>query len=322
MNRDPLISIVIPVKNGAKWLESLFQSLKRQTLAERVEIICIDSGSVDGSIGVIKQQDVRLINVSPEEFNHGLTRNLGVQAAKGEYVAMTVQDARPANDEWLQQLLDGFTGERIAGVCGQQVVPHDKDKNPVQWFRPLSEPKLEEYQFDTPEAFDNLTSDAKKKICGWDDVTACYRREALLKVPFREINFGEDAAWAMDALRAGYKIVYNKKAQVYHYHNEYTDFAFKRALTVFYHRYKLFGLIPSVPTVSLRRKMNMAKILLKSPVSFLDKIKWWKYNLDLAGSQKKAYNTFISSLEKGEEKLDAVHQKYCGQPPQANQLGP
>lgn len=316
------ISIVIPVKNEALKIADCLNGIQNQTI-EVSEVVVVDSGSTDGTQEIVRSfPKTKLIEIPASEFNHGLTRYLGFEHTQGEYIVFTVGDARPVNDKWIDDLLAGFIDEKVAGVCGQQVVPHDKDKNPVQWFVPRSEPELEAWKFESPHLFDRLSPEQRKQICGWDDVTACYRREALLNIPFRETSFAEDAAWAVDALRAGYKIVYNKKARVYHYHNEYPDFTFKRALTVFYHRYKLFGLIPSVPAISLRRKMSMAKTLLKSPISFSDKIKWWKYNLDLAVSQKKAYNTFISSLEKGEEELDAIHQKYCGKPPQANQPDP
>lgn len=307
----PVISIVIPVKNGEPWLDELFTRLKRQTLADQTEVICIDSGSTDDSVSIINNHNVALIEITPEEFNHGLTRNLGCQAARGQFVVMTVQDALPADDRWLEKLLEGFIDDRVAGVCGQQIVPHDKDKNPVQWFRPVSEPKIEAWEFESPALFDALTPEQKKQICGWDDVTACYRREALLKVPFREISFAEDAAWAMDALRAGYKIVYNKAARVYHYHHEEPDFAFRRTLTVCYHRYKLFDFIPCRPRFSLRRKISMAKFLLIADVPLRQKVSWWRYNLNQHNAASSATAAFLEVLAKGEDSIELLHEKYC-----------
>lgn len=311
------VSVVIPVKNEVLKIADCLNGILNQTVKVS-EIIVVDSGSTDGTKDIVKSfSKIKLIEIPASEFNHGLTRYLGFKHTQGKYIIFTVGDARPVDKSWIDNLLGGFIDKDVAGVCGQQIVPHDRDKNPVQWFRPASEPKLEEYQFENPGAFDKLTPEEKKRICGWDDVTACYRREALLKVPFREINFAEDAAWAMDALRAGYKIVYNKKARVYHYHDEYPDFAFRRSLTVFYHRYKLFGTVPSEPTISFRRKLSMANTLLKSPVSFSDKMKWWKYNVDLVAAQRKAYGVFILALKKSEIYLDEIHKKYCDKPPQA-----
>src|SRR2546426_188421 len=136
----PVISVVIPVKNGAATLPPCIAGILAQSVRERLEIIIIDSGSTDGSLELANTFPVRIHRIEPAEFNHGETRNLGVKLAKGEFIAMTVQDARPTDERWLERMLMHFEDPLVAGVCGQQVVPHDLDKNPLQWFRPYCEP--------------------------------------------------------------------------------------------------------------------------------------------------------------------------------------
>lgn len=320
MKTDPLISVIIPVKNGEPWLRDLFTALSGQSLADKMEVICLDSGSTDNSTSIIKENNARLVSVMPEEFNHGLTRNRGALLALGRYVVMTVQDARPADNRWLEKLLEGFTDEKVAGVCGQQIVPHDRDKNPVQWFFPQNEPKLEIYGFENPAMFDLLPPVEKKRICGWDDVAACYRKEALLKVPFRKISFAEDAAWAMDALRAGYKIAYNKYARVFHYHHELPEFAVRRRLIVHYYRYHLFGYVDSRPALSFKRKLSMLKTILKAGIPVHEKWYWWKYNMDLYRSNVNAFDIFCKALQQGDDGLELMFNHYCLQVPVASHL--
>src|SRR5882724_2232339 len=175
MDTGILISIIIPVKNGSYWLDKLFQKLMKQTLFHRSEIIVIDSGSTDKSLEIIPKYPVRLIQIPTHEFNHGETRNLGARLAKGKYIVFTVQDAMPEQDTWLENLLEGFDDENVAGVCGQQIVPHEPDKNPITWFRPIDGPSKTKYVFKTKEEFENLTPEEKKTYCGWDDVNAVYR---------------------------------------------------------------------------------------------------------------------------------------------------
>ncbi|MCW5913708.1 MAG: glycosyltransferase [Chitinophagaceae bacterium] len=314
-----MISVVIPVKNGAPWLDTLLSSLEKQTLSDRLEVICIDSGSDDESVSVIKKYPVRLIEIPPSKFNHGLTRNLGAREAKGDFVVMTVQDAKPADDQWLEKLLQGFVDDDVAGVCGQQIVPHEPDKNPVDWFNPQSKPELELYQFKDSYEFDKLSPERKKQICGWDDVNACYRREALMKLPFREMNFAEDAAWAMDALRAGYKIAYNKEARVFHYHHEPRDFAIRRNLIVYYNRYKLFGYVPQKPVLTVRRKLSMIKTLMKAPISFSQKWYWWKYNIDLHKNLVETQEMFQNAVSKGDNAVEELYERYCKEVPLASE---
>jgi rhamnosyltransferase len=314
---SPLISIVIPVKNGAPWLEKLFQAILRQTLADRTEIIVVDSGSQDETLAIVERYPVRLLTIDPAIFDHGLTRNLGAQQANGEYIVMTVQDALPADDRWLEKLLSGFENKNIAGVCGQQVVPHDRSMNPVQWFRPVSAADRFDYAFPDPQSFRSLPAATKKAVCSWDNVNAMYRRELLAKVPFRKATFGEDQQWAQDALLAGYGIVYNYEARVYHYHHEDPVYSFKRTFTELYYAYRLFGVKPAAAP-GFRLMLRTVKILLKEKsIGFKQKFRWLRYNYGLNSAYRRAVREFDDSLNKGESVLDSRHSQLCGVAPQA-----
>ncbi|HXD78105.1 MAG TPA: glycosyltransferase family A protein, partial [Puia sp.] len=203
MDKDILFSIVIPVKNGDFWLDKLLRRLVGQTLFSRSEIIVIDSGSTDESLAIVAKYPVRLIRIPPDSFNHGLTRNLGASEAKGEYVVMTVQDAVPENDQWLERFLEGFADDDVAAVCGQQVVPHERDKNPVLWFRPVSAHRTWYCHYADPADFLKLSPSEQREIAGWDNVTAAYRRRVLLEHPFPATDFAEDITWARMMLLKG-----------------------------------------------------------------------------------------------------------------------
>ncbi len=56
---EPLISIIIPVKNGAFWLNELLPALQKQTLFHRTEMILIDSGSTDDTVSIIRQHPAK-----------------------------------------------------------------------------------------------------------------------------------------------------------------------------------------------------------------------------------------------------------------------
>ena len=315
--KEILISVVIPVKNGEFWLAKLFNSLVKQTLFNQTEIIAIDSGSTDKSIEIINQYPVTLVQIPSSAFNHGETRNVGVRQAKGKYVVMTVQDAEPSSPLWLQHLVNGFINDDVAGVCGQQIVPHKKNNNPIEWFFPVNKPSIKSFYFKNIQDFEKLSVEEKNQICGWDDVTACYRRDILLKLPFRNINFAEDLQWAYDAIVAGYTIVYNSFAQVHHYHFMDKDFAFKRNLTVFYYRYKILGHLPKSVSMNLKQHLQLIYLLIKRDISFGAKFSWWKHNIDCYLYTKKAYKVFTQSLKISENNLDSTYQFICSTPPQS-----
>ena len=318
---NPLISVVIPIKNGAPWLRKTIPALLNQTLAKSTEIIAIDSGSSDETLSILSEYAIKVIQIPAESFNHGNTRNLGVQKARGKYVVMTVQDAEAANEKWLQNLLDGFGNDNVAGVCGLQIVAHDLDKNPMDWFRPVDTPGIKKYHFENAAAFDALSNDEKKAICSWDDVNAMYRRDILLEVPFQPVDFSEDAIWARDVLRKGYSIVYNGLAQVYHYHAESPDYTYRRSFAVYYHNYLYFGVKPVYYGREFIRVLKNIKLLLKeSRIGWNAKWKWLQYNRQQRKAINKAISAFYKALANGETALKQAHSIICERPPQAEQL--
>src|SRR6185369_6617714 len=87
---NPLVSVIIPVYNGARYLGAALESVFAQTYRE-FEVIVVDDGSVDDS-GVIAQSfpEVRYIH----QANQGVAaaRNHGIEAAGGEFFAFLDQD--------------------------------------------------------------------------------------------------------------------------------------------------------------------------------------------------------------------------------------
>ena len=322
-HQRPLISVVVPVKNGSDTIESCLQGVLSQTVRDCLEIIVIDSGSADGSCELISKYPVVVHQIAPGEFNHGETRNLGARLAKGEFVVMTVQDARPADPQWIERMLQHFSDPRVAAVCGLQFVPHDLDKNPMQWFRPCSKPEPRVVHFRNPEEFMNLPARMQAEFCRWDDVTAMYRRSALLETPFQRVTFAEDVIWAKDALARGYALVYEPRAQVCHYHHEAFSFRFRRTYTIQYHRYRHFQHPPS-PDPLLRPLASCAYHLCKArQLSPLQKLRWIGYNVRMILASWLASATFTLTLRLvGNKALDLSHAYFCSKPPQPSKPSP
>jgi len=91
MTERPLVSVIIPVHNGARFLEHTLQSVLRQTYAP-IEIVAVDDGSSDDSCEVIRRTapSARLIR----QVNHGVgvARNRGILEARGEFICFLDQD--------------------------------------------------------------------------------------------------------------------------------------------------------------------------------------------------------------------------------------
>jgi rhamnosyltransferase len=315
---NPQISVVIPVKNGGPTIEPCLQGILAQTVKDSLEILVIDSGSTDGTSELLRNYPVQVHRIPPGEFNHGETRNLGARLAKGEFIVMTVQDARPADSQWIERMLQHFSDPRVAGVYGLQLVPHELDKNPMQWFRPVTKPEPRFVYFPNPEEFTSLPPRTQAELCQWDDVTAMYRRSALLETPFQRVSFYEDVIWAKEALLKGYALVYEPRAQVCHYHHQTFPFRFRRVYTIHYHHRRCFHHAPSGG--ALLRPMvssvyHLCKVRALSP---LRRLRWIAYNVRLILSTWLADKTFTVILcLLGDKALDLSHAYICKEPPQA-----
>lgn len=312
-----VFSIVIPVKNGEPWIAACIESIIKQTRFNQTEIIVVDSGSTDNTLKILSGLPVKIYQIPGASFNHGGTRNFAVSKCTGEFVVMTVQDARAADERWLEKLHEPFDDPDVVAVSGAQAVPHETDKNPVEWFRPQSRATIQKFRFGK-EGFLRLSAIEQSRICGWDNVNSMYRRDILLKFPFDEVVFGEDMLWAKNAFLADLTLAYNKAAVVYHYHQENETFLFRRLLTSWYFRYKHFKVIPQVPNVTFRKHMTMLKtILFRSPgLTLKQKLFWWRYNQMRIEVKKQTYEQFSNALNNSDAALEKLHNTHCGVSPQ------
>jgi len=301
-------------------LPACLDGIFSQTVKDRLEVIIIDSGSTDGTLDLLKKYPVRVHHLDPKEFNHGETRNLGVGLAKGKFVLMTVQDAWAASNDWIELMLSHFDDPEVAGVCGQQVVPEDKTKNPLQWFRPASGAEPFSYQFKNPEDFSQLTGKQQHQYCMWDDVNAMYRKDMKLKLPFRKMMFSEDTLWAKDALMKGYKIVYDYRARVYHYHHQNFKFYFKRTYIILYQNYKFYDYIRFPKNPFLRTLQIKIRLLKMKELGYIEKMRWINYNLKLVLASWSASIIFATNAWfRGMKGVEKSQKYFVGYPPQGTQ---
>ncbi|WP_026766444.1 glycosyltransferase family 2 protein [Selenomonas ruminantium] len=95
MNRNPSISIVIPVYNTAPYLRQCLDSILKQSY-QNFEVICIDDGSNDESWNILQEYNAEypMIHCKKNKENKGAgyCRNLGIKEAKGEYLIFLDSD--------------------------------------------------------------------------------------------------------------------------------------------------------------------------------------------------------------------------------------
>ena len=94
INYTPKVSVIIPVYNVEKYLHQCLDSVVNQTLRE-IEIICVDDGSTDNSMEILKEyakRDNRITVLSQKNLHAGVARNAGLTVARGEYLSFLDSD--------------------------------------------------------------------------------------------------------------------------------------------------------------------------------------------------------------------------------------
>ena len=87
------ISVIIPVYNEEDYLNECLDSIVNQSL-EDIEIICVDDGSTDNSLNILKsyESDNRIKIIPKENSGLGASRNVALDIAQGEYIAFMDSD--------------------------------------------------------------------------------------------------------------------------------------------------------------------------------------------------------------------------------------
>lgn len=222
------ISIVVLIKNAAGYLDDLVQSLAEQKYQGERELVMIDSGSTDGSpeqLNALCERhgiELNLIVIEPREFGHGKTRNLAVQKSRGDIIAILSQDALPASENWLANLVMPMEDDAVAGVFGRQV-PRPGTNFCEALFYELTYPvKRRHMTGDDKSSFSNLS-------LFFSNVNGALRKSLALEFPFREdLVMSEDQFWGRAVLQQGYSIVYEPGAAAFHSHNYSLSELFKR----------------------------------------------------------------------------------------------
>lgn len=115
-----MISIIIPVYNTEKYLERCLRSVIEQNF-EDLEIICVDDGSTDNSLSILKKIAIRDSRVKIiHQNNKGLAsaRNNALKIATGEYVLFVDSDDELENNA-IQNLYNGMLQGEVDASIGE-----------------------------------------------------------------------------------------------------------------------------------------------------------------------------------------------------------
>jgi GT2 family glycosyltransferase len=202
IDRLPRISVVVCTYNGSK---TIWRALEMLTALEYpdYEVIVVSDGSTDRTDELVRQFDVRLIKTE----NRGLSsaRNTGAEAATGEIVAYTDDDAYP-DPHWLHFLAIGFESGDWAAMGGPNILP------------PGVGPVEECVSHSPGGATHVLLSDVEAEHLPGCNLSV--RRDRLLEVGGFDPQFitaGDDVDLCWRLQERGWKLGYHPGAAVWHH---------------------------------------------------------------------------------------------------------
>jgi rhamnosyltransferase len=228
-------------------------AVRTQETPRAVEIVAFDSGSSDGTVGLLREFGARITEIPPAEFNHGATRNQAIAAARAPLVVLLTQDAVPAHARWLEALLAPFADLDVAGTYARQIPRADADaltRRALQaWVAGSEERRVQ--RLPDRDSYLRLHPMERYRLCVFDDVCAAIRRSVWERIPYEWAYFAEDLDWSTKVLEAGYSIVYEPAAAVVHSHDRSLRYEYRRTYACHRRLYELFsGTPPAMPSAA------------------------------------------------------------------------
>ncbi len=239
-----VVNVVILARNEAHHLQRSLPTLLNQDIEVPFDVTVIDSGSVDGSVELVRHladadPRLRLLQIDPAAFHHARTRNLGAEATTGRYLVYLGGDAVPIGRSWLRDLtepvMDPERPDLVAAYGRQVARPGAGVANVARTL----------YNYGPEPVVKRLGAGLSPKELHFFSSVACCVDRAAVSLPLfdPEIPVNEDVTLSRRIISAGLQIAYVPTAVVEHSH-EYSSREILRRYfdnAVVYQRLGIFG---------------------------------------------------------------------------------
>ncbi len=221
---DVTATVFIPTYRGAQYIEPLVRSVFAQQVPYAFDVLVYDTNSGDGTPTILASLETefagrfRWRSIAKEDFSHGRTRAEAAVDATGEFVAFLTQDATPANDRWLYELLKPFElNDKVVAVLGKQAPRADAIpmlKSEIQMvFAGFGPDQGTSLFYKDDFVADQGSYDF---ISFYSDVNSAARRSFLLEHNYRDVPYAEDQLFGRDVIDSGHLKAYAPRACVLH----------------------------------------------------------------------------------------------------------
>ena len=210
MNGERSVSVIVPAHNSEKTVRDALEVVLAQDY-DNVEVIVIDDYSSDNTPRIVKELPVSYYRNSS---NIGLAEsiNKGVDLSKGNIIVVLQDDCVPKSHHWISQLVKHFKDPKVGAVTSPHVIFPNENVTMVEKIFMYGHLR---HGIEEQEVENRKISEVKFFSTKCD----AYRRDILNELgKFRPISkvAGEDKDLSCRIRKAGYKIIMEPSAPVYH----------------------------------------------------------------------------------------------------------
>lgn len=221
----PLVSIVIPTRNGLQLMRQCLNSVFTLTTYPNYEIIIVDNGSDDEQAlayfaELARRPQVRVLR-DDSPFNYSALNNMAVREARGEIIVLMNNDIEVISPDWLEEMVSFAMRPEVGAVGAKLLYPNDTVQHAgvILGIRGVAghghkNLKRQEAGYQRRAVLlQNLSAvtaaclAVRKSV--WNEVGGL--NEADLKVAFNDVDF------CIRLVQAGYRNVWTPHAELYHH---------------------------------------------------------------------------------------------------------
>ena len=217
--KERRMDVIIPTYRPGKELAELLEALRTQTVVpEKIILMNTEEELLRPFLEeyhiLNRYSNLEIHHLKKTEFDHGRTRHQGVQYSDAPYFLCMTQDALPADERLMEELLRGLEQENVAAAYARQL-PRPDCSLLEEYTRSFNYPS--ESRLKTRKELQELG--IKTYFCS--NVCAAYNREIYDRCGgfIQRTIFNEDMIYAAKAVNLGYGIAYRAGANVIHSHN-------------------------------------------------------------------------------------------------------
>jgi GT2 family glycosyltransferase len=118
INKNPFVSIIIPVFNGGKILKECISMALKQDYKNKEIIVVDDFSNMETKNILSKINKIKLIE-NEKNLGSAASLNKGIKKAKGEYIVTLLQDCIPYSTSWLRELVNLAKEKEIVAIASR-----------------------------------------------------------------------------------------------------------------------------------------------------------------------------------------------------------